>query len=118
MDFNNNSKRPGNLFNKNIVNPHDVYDRILNSKNIDKYEIEFINGIVSEVMPKNKASLRKVVKYYSKNYPNDSLNWLNVSEMTNLSGLFMGDDLHMNNYTGDISMWDVSNATDINSMFA
>ena len=104
-----------NIFNKQLVNPHDVYNKIVNFNDINKYEIEFINDLVSEVTPKDYAALHDITDFYSANYPEYSMNWLNVSGITKMETLFdggMGDEYDedtFNNYNGDISKWDVSN---------
>lgn len=52
------------------------------------------------------------------------LNWINTSNVTNMSGLFKGHQNEVRNvsysnwgFAGDISKWDVSNVTDMSHMF-
>ena len=114
------------IFNKQPVNPHDVYNEIVNSEDANEFEIEYINDLVSEVVPKDYEALHKITDFYSANYPEYSLNWLDVSGITSMSSLFSGepavngdnehDDIY-NNYNGDISKWDVSNVTNMSKMF-
>ena len=111
----NNSKRKNNvnIFNKNnIIDLHDIYDKILHGGNIDKNELEYINNVVSAVKPKDEKILREIIEFYSYFYPNYSLNWLDVSEITDMNHLFENTK-----YNGDISKWDVSNVIFMNSMF-
>ena len=68
--------------------------------------------MTSVIKPKNKNELLKIVNCYSYNYKRDSLNWLDVSEITDMSDLFY-DTM----YNGDISNWDVSNVTNMKQMF-
>ena len=117
------SEYDNNIFNKQLVNPHDVYNKIVNFNDINKYEIEFINDLVSEVTPKDYAALHDITDFYSANYPEYSMNWLNVSGITKMETLFdggMGDEYDedtFNNYNGDISTWDTSNVTNMHAMF-
>ena len=124
MDFSSKKKHTGNLFNKNIIDPHDVYNKIVNFEDVTKDEIEFINDLVSEVAPKDYAALHDITDFYSINYPEYSMNWLNVSGITKMETLFDGgmsdeyDEDAFNNYNGDISKWDVSNVKTMEGMFA
>ena len=95
-------ERNMNIFNKNIVNPYDIYKKILNREKIDKNDIKEINNIVSAIKPKNKRELKRIIHYYSTYYPNDSLNWLDVSEVTSMCKLFECNNI-LNDYNGDIS---------------
>ena len=45
-------------------------------------------------------------------YAEHSLNWLNISGITDMKELFECSD-----YNGDISKWDTSNVTDMYDMF-
>ena len=68
--------------------------------------------MTSVVRPKNKMQLKIVVFFYSKYYPENSMNWLDVSMITDMYKIFKNTK-----YNGDISKWDVSNVTDMDSMF-
>ena len=127
MDLSNNKpKRNMNIFNKKLLDPYVVYDKILNSyavygkinrEDIKDYEIEYLNDCVSIVNVDDKYSLHKVVEFYDNFYPNNSLNWLDVSGITDMSKLFSGTYRKTNKYNGDISKWDTSNVTNMRYMF-
>ena len=103
------------IFNKNTIDPEKVLDDILYNGNIDESYIKELNDIVYTYSVKvyEKYDLKKIADYYSHNYPEDSLNWLDVSEINDMSCIF-----NMSNYNGDISRWNVSNVIDMNGMFA
>lgn len=121
MNLNSKPKNKYNIFNKNIIDPYKVYDSLLKlksksvtaqeSEELDYY-VKCLNDCVAVVKPQNIDSLRTLVLCYSYIYPNDSLNWLDVSEFTNMKSLFK-----RTKYNGDISQWDVSNVTNMFSMF-
>ena len=123
MDLNSKSKHNVNIFNKNIPDYYGMYNKILKNEILTDIEIRQLNDAVSVIKPKSKKALINIVEYYNNKFPNESLNWLDVSMITNMSGLFAGaDDMYhdnfiFNNYNGDISQWDVSNVTDMSSMF-
>ena len=73
-----------------------------------KDEIKELNFLIGIVAPNDKNELRKIIEFYSKNYPEDSLNWLSVSGIADMSLLF-----YKTVYNGDISKWDTSNVTDM-----
>ena len=98
------------------------------SHTIEEKEIHQLNEFTSVIKPKDKRQLETIIYFYSKNYPNDSLNWLDVSDVTDMSDLFKGDFEYIerynhwflisNKYNGDISKWDVSNVKNMSDMFA
>ena len=114
MDLSRNtSHKNPNIFNKVIVDPEKVYNLILNNESVNGQDIEALNKIASVIKPKNKNELKILVKYYSDIYPIDSLNWLDVSDITDMSYLFYGSK-----YNGDISKWNVSKVETMAGMFA
>ena len=90
---------------------------IINDIPIGNFEIEYLNSIESEYAVLDKDELIKIIKYYSINYPNDSLNWIDVSWITDMYELFKNTIYNKNNYNGDISKWDVSNVNSMEDMF-
>ena len=76
-----------------------------------------MNELVSEIRPADKNELRLIVDYYSANCPTDSLNWVDISDITDLSELFQGTNYQYCLYNGDISKWDVSNVKNMIRMF-
>ena len=64
--------------------------------------------------PKTKEELRKIIEQRIKEEGNEvDLNDIYISKIIDMSYLFVGT-----NFNGDISRWDVSNVTDIHSMFS
>ena len=63
--------------------------------------------------PKDKVELDSIILTRISKYGYEcDLNDIDVSNITNMSGLFM-----CSKFNGDISEWDVSNVTDMNTMF-
>ena len=71
-----------------------------------------MNTEIDLIKPRNSKELRGIVEFYSKRYPDDSLNWVDVSGITDMSYMF-----YKTKYNGDISEWDVSNVTNMTAMF-
>ena len=110
LDFSDDEQEySANIFNKDINN-HPYYYKVLNCT-ITYNEIKELNSMVSVAIP-TKKELKKIIKFYSNNYPEYSLNWLNVSGITSMYALFK-----KTNYNGDISKWNTSNVTNMSSMF-
>ena len=101
-----------NIFNKEILDITKIVEDILNDNNIDERYIRKLNNCISVFKVKSKTQLSNIIKWYSQNYSKYSLNWLDVSGITNMSFLFYGMQ-----YDGDISEWDVSNVTNMKYMF-
>ena len=66
-----------------------------------------------KVVAKDKYHLKKLIEEAIKTKgPNCDLNYIDVSQITDMSDLF-----HFSNFTGDISKWDVKNVKDMHDMF-
>ena len=64
--------------------------------------------------PKTKKELQELIKQLMEERGNDGdFNDIDTSEITDMFGLFANSK-----FNGDISRWDVSNVTDISSMFS
>ena len=111
-----------NIFNKNMINPYDIYNKIISNytSGMEKYKITHndlmqLNDFKSVVHVNDRVELLAVINRYEnaidKNNITYSLNWLDVSAITDMSLLFV--DL----YNIDISEWDVSNVTEMSQMF-
>ena len=71
---------------------------------------------MEQVVAKNKEDLLKIIKdTIKKNGNNCDLNFIDVSSLTDLSGLFSGNVTRK--FNGDISKWNVSNVTNMSHMF-
>ena len=115
LDFNDNEHEyDSNIFNKSILAPLDVYDRIIRHEDVHDNEITQLNDdcYASSVRVKDRGNLIRMCRFYSKSYPEDSMNWLDVSGITDMSAIFSSY-----NYNGDISKWDTSGVTDMHGMF-
>ena len=67
----------------------------------------------AKYFPKTKDELRSLIQQRIKGEGNEvNLNDIDVSAITDMSYLFLNPD-----FNGDISSWDVSNVTNMNSMF-
>ena len=120
LDFSDSGEENVNIFNKEIISPQKIYNNILHGRNVSDDDISMLNLFTAQVTPKIKKDLKTVVDFYSQNYPNDSLNWIDVSHMTNMTRLFskIAGTTKKSRYTGDISKWDVSNVKNMNYMFS
>ena len=63
--------------------------------------------------PSDNEHLKQIIKAYIEQIDIDAdLNWIDTSEITDMSNLFAYSE-----FNGDISKWDVSNVTDMGNMF-
>ena len=113
----------------------DVKYKILNEEPVSEEEAKFyfkyseisediLNKISKDVLiginkhnlkykVNSKEKLREIIETYSKKNPSITLNWIDTSNITDMSSLF-----YKMEYNGDISEWDVSNVTNMAGMFA
>ena len=101
-----------NIFNKYVIDPQKIFDTMMDDKMPTNTEIEYLRDVASIFKPPTDENLYLLVRYYSKYYPDEPLNWLDVSDVKNMRRLFYYTDC-----TGDISKWDVSNVTNMSYMF-
>ena len=74
---------------------------------------EYIYNSIAIWKPENKEQLNKVINKAIRVYGNEvNLNWIDVSEITDMRDMFQFSE-----FNGDISKWDVSNVTDMKYMF-
>ena len=100
--------------------PKKICNKILKSPdNVTEDEIHYMNTLSNIAnVGSNRIYLDKIVKFYSEKFPNDSMNWLNVSQITDMSKLFSGaNPTNTNKYNGDISKWNVSNVINMSELF-
>ena len=72
--------------------------KIRNSEKVSDAELKQLDSAVAIYKVKNKMELQNIVDFYSNEHPNVSLNWVDVSGITDMSELFA-----MTKYNGDIS---------------
>ena len=108
-----NSDYDANIFNKNLV-CLELYDKFIHTPNkITSSDIDILNSYVSAAPLKDLGDFIYIVKVYSDSYRYASLNWLDISGVTDMSLFFYCGS----KYTGDISKWDVSNVKKMACMF-
>lgn len=122
MDLNNKHNRNMNIYNKNIIDPQKIYNNIINGLGANEYEIKSLNDYTAVTVARSEEDLQNIVNYYSKSYPYESLNWLDVSGIDDMHNLFSRYDENYLDikdiiYNGDISQWDVSNVRNMRCMF-
>jgi surface protein len=92
---------------------NDLFDE---KDKFDLERLELYNKIKNKLKPNNNKELRLIIWHNIIEHGyNCDLNDIDVSNVTDMSWLFLWDVLHR--FNGDISKWDVSNVTDMSSMF-
>ena len=94
---------------------NDLIDKLLDADKISNnyYIMDKIIKYNLTYKVSSKEKLREIICNYSKKNPTGSLNWIDTSQITDMSNLIRDTD-----YGGDISKWDVSNVTDMSFMFS
>ena len=90
-----------------------IIEKIKQFKNLtdNDYNILIQYNAVYKVSERDK--LVALIDYFTEQFGNEcNLNWIDVSNVTDMSRLFM-----QSSFNGDISKWDVSNVTDMSQIF-
>ena len=82
--------------------------------NTDKAYIKSFENSMPIIKVNNKKELTNLISLSTMLFGNNcDLNWINVSDITNMALLF-----YDSKFNGNISQWDVSNVINMNNMFA
>jgi surface protein len=91
----------------------DIVYRIIDTGRLDTKDMHYILSLPAASYKANNNEIHLLVTNCVKIFGDDcNLNWIDVSNVTNMCKLF--EDSAFN---GDISNWDVSNVTDMGAMF-
>lgn len=113
FEFNSVNKKRNSINTIDILIKDIVY-RIIDTGRLDTKDMHFILSLPAASYKANNNEIHSLVTNCVKIFgDNCNLNWIDVSNVTNMSKLF--EDSAFN---GDISNWDVSNVTDMSVMFA
>ena len=114
IDFSNDDETDcnPNIFNKEIQTYYTYYLQMLNGDVLTENAFTYMDTFESVIKPNDKEELKKIIEYYSEYYTEGSLNWLDVSDFTEMTQLFFNSQ-----FNGDISRWDVSGVADMEQMF-
>ena len=98
---------------KNILNKVAIEDKTPDDL-ITKDEYNILISFTGIYPAKDIKELKSIIGSFIANFDNEcDLNWIDVSNITDFSYLFWGST-----FNGDISKWDVSNATNMYGMFS
>ena len=91
-----------------------ILEKVSEYKDLTKDEYYILTSMVGVYKVKNIDKLKAVINYFIKQYGNNCvLNWIDVSNITDMSYLFF-----QYKFNGDISQWNVSNVTNMKGMFS
>lgn len=89
---------------------------------ISELSIETIQEILAnnkKIVAQDRRQLEKIIAVAIRNYGNHcNLNFIDVSNVTDMSRLFLLTNFERGEFDGNISQWDVSNVTNMAYMFA
>ena len=113
FEFNSVNKKRNSINTIDILIKDIVY-RIIDTGRLDTKDKHFILSLPAANYKANNNEIHSLVTNCVKILgDNCNLNWIDVSNVTNMSKLFENSA-----FNGDISNWDVSNVTDMSVMFA
>ena len=88
-----------NINSNELKDYNEIYKKILKDNgDVTEDEIKYMNTLTSVIKLKSTLMLDKIVRLYSRDFPEESLNWVDVSGIKNMSYLFF-----KSRYNGDIS---------------
>ena len=90
-----------------------IVNLILWAEKLSEKDFEILSNGDNNYKVKDRKELDTIIKYFINRKLNTiSLNWLDVSNITNMSRLFYGES-----FKGDISKWNTSNVENMSYMF-
>ena len=90
-----------------------IIEKIKHFKNLTDNDYNILTQYNAVYKVSDNYELKKVIHYFIDQFGNNcNLNWIDVSNITDMSRLFL-----QSSFNGDISEWDVSNVTTMEMMF-
>ena len=112
FDFSSTNKKKKSINVYEVLLPG-ILEKIDDRKDLTSEEYDILTSFTGVYHVNDKEELSNLIQYFVDTYGNDcNLNWINVSNITDMSLLF--DEIE---FDGDISEWDVSNVTNMSCMF-
>ena len=111
FDFNSVKKQNKNVNAVDAVLQSIIW-KIYSREKISNDEYDILMKLGYKVSDNNE--LKKLIYYFIEQFGNEcNLNWIDVSNVTDMSNMF-----YSSKFNGNINQWDVSNVTDMDGMFA
>ena len=90
-----------------------IIPKIDNREALSNDDYDILKNCIGIYKVSERNELQTLIEYFTEQFGNKcNLNWIDVSNVTDINSMFWNSE-----FNGDISQWDVSNVTDMFGMF-